>query len=70
VSQGIAALIPNKIRPNEVLTTDVELRECQVLFLMRGDMHYPELSARAKAAGFDCMGSSRDAEMWLLATGR
>jgi hypothetical protein len=70
VSQGIAALIPHEIRPDEVLTTDADLRECQVIFLMRGDMHYAELSARAQAAGFDRVGSTRNAEMWLIAEGR
>jgi hypothetical protein len=42
------------------------LRACQVLFLMRGDMHYAELGTRAKAAGFERMGSKRNAEMWLV----
>jgi hypothetical protein len=70
VSQGIAALIPNEIRPDEVLTPDADLRACHVLFLMRGDMHYAELSTRAQAVGFERMGSKRNAEMWLVATGR
>jgi hypothetical protein len=67
VSQGIAALIPNDIRPDEVLTMDSDLRACDVLFLMRGDMHYAELSTRAQAVGFAPMGSKRNAEMWLVA---
>jgi hypothetical protein len=68
VSQGIAALIPNEIRPDEVLTTDADLRACHVLFLMRGEMYHTELSTRAQAAGFAPMGSKRNAEMWLVAT--
>ena len=66
VSQGIAALIPNEIRPDEVLTMGSDLHACQVLFLMRGDFWYAELGTRAKAAGFARMGSKRNAEMWLV----
>jgi hypothetical protein len=70
VSQGIAALIPNDIRPDEVLTTDSDLGACHVLFLMRGDMHYAALSTRAQAGGFERMGSKSNAEMWLVAKAR
>jgi hypothetical protein len=70
VSQGIAALIPNDIRPDEVLTWNSDLRACHVLFLMRGDMSDAELSTRAKTAGFEPMGSKRNAELWLVAKGR
>jgi hypothetical protein len=66
VSQGIAALIPNEIRPDEVLTMGSDLHACQVLFLMRGDFWYAELGTRAKAAGFERLGSKRNAEMWLV----
>jgi hypothetical protein len=67
VSQGIAALIPNEIRPSEVLAPRDGLRACHVLFLMRGDMHYADLSTRAQAAGFERMGSRLNAELWLVA---
>jgi hypothetical protein len=66
VSQGIAALVPNAIRPDEVLTPAADLRTCQVLFLMRGDMHYGALSTRAQTLGFQPMGSRLNAEMWLI----
>ena len=66
VSFGIAALIPNDIRPDEVLTTRSDLRACDVLFLMRGDVQYSELGTRAKAAGFERTSSRRNAEMWLV----
>jgi hypothetical protein len=66
VSQGIAALIPNDIRPDEVLTTGSDLHACQALFLMRGDFWYAELGTRAKAAGFERMGAKRNAELWLV----
>jgi hypothetical protein len=70
VSQGIAALVPNAIRPDELLTADADLKTCQVLFLMRGDMHYAVLSPRAKALGFQPVSSRLNAEMWLNATSR
>ena len=66
VSFGIAALIPNDIRPDEMLTTRADLRACDVLFLMRGDVQYAELSTRAEAAGFRRISSKRNAEMWLV----
>jgi hypothetical protein len=66
VSQGIAALIPNEIRPDEILISEADVRGCTVLFLMRGDMHYAELTARAHAAGFERRDSRRTAEIWVV----
>ena len=65
VSQGIAALIPNDIRPDEVLTWTSDLRPCQVMLLMLGDMYYNELSTRGKAAGFEPTKSQQNVEIWL-----
>jgi hypothetical protein len=65
VSQGIAALVPNHIEPEEVLTMDADLRGCHALILMRGDMHYGQLSARALEAGFVPMNARYNAEVWL-----
>jgi hypothetical protein len=70
VSQGIAALVPNAIRPDEVLTADADLGTCQVLFLMRGDMYYAGLSTRAQMLGFQPVGSRVNAEMWLIGKSR
>ena len=66
VSQGVAALIPNEIRPNEVLTWDSDLRACYALFLMRGDMFYSTVGTRAKAAGFERTNSKLNAELWMV----
>ena len=66
VSFGIAALIPNDIRPDEVLTTRSDLHGCDVLFLMRDDVQYAELSTRAEAEGFVRTSSKRNAEVWLV----
>ena len=70
VSQGIAALIPNEIRPDEVLTWDSDLRPCHVLFLLRGDMYYSGLGTRATAAGFEPVNSKGNAELWVAAKER
>ncbi len=40
MSFGISALIPDDIRPDEVLTSTSDLRPCDVMLLMRGDMQY------------------------------
>jgi hypothetical protein len=69
MSQGIAALIPNEIRPGEVLTPDADLRACQIVLLLRGEMYYARFSERAEAAGLTPAGGRRNVEMWLL-TGR
>jgi hypothetical protein len=67
VSQGIAALVPNAIRPDELLAPDADLQTCHVVFLMRGDMNYTVLSARARSLGFRPLSSTLNAEMWLNA---
>jgi hypothetical protein len=66
MSQGIAALIPNEVLPEEILTAQADLRACHVLFLMRGDMYYGNLTTRARTAGFERRGSRRNVEMWLV----
>ena len=65
LSQGIAALIPNDIRPDDVLTWTSDLRPCAVMLLMRGDMYYGELSTRAKAAAFEPTKSQQNVEIWI-----
>jgi hypothetical protein len=70
VSQGIAALVPDAIHPDEVLAADADLQTCQVLFLMRGDMHYAVLSTRAQALGFHPVASRLNSEVWLIAKNR
>jgi hypothetical protein len=70
VSQGIAALIPNSIDPDDVVTTDTDLRVCEYLLLMHGDIQYPALSSRALAARFERVGARRNAEIWLARNDR
>ena len=66
MSQGIAALIPNEIRPVEVLTPDADLHACQIVFLLRGEMYYSTFTERAEAAGLTPAGGRRNVEMWLM----
>lgn len=66
VSQGIAALVPNEIAPDDVLTADSNLRTCRHLFLMQGDLQYSDVSSRARALGFDRVGARHNAEMWQV----
>jgi hypothetical protein len=70
VSQGIAALVPNDIRPEEILTWNSDVRACHALFLMHGDMYYSELGTRARAAGFEPTNSKENAELWLVTKAR
>jgi hypothetical protein len=70
VSQGIAALIPNDLRPDDVLTWESDVRACHALFLMKGDLYYAELGTRAKAAGFKPTNAKENAELWLITRAR
>lgn len=70
LSQGMAALIPNDIRPDEVLATDADLRMCQHLILMRGEIQYAVLSARGQAVGFERVAARHNAELWVVPEGR
>jgi hypothetical protein len=66
VSIGIAALIPNDVTPNDVLNVSDDLSTCHTLLLMRGDMQYGPLSARAEAEHFEHVASQYNAEVWLI----
>jgi len=66
VSQAIAGLVPNDVLPDEVLTPRTDLRQCQVVFLLRGEVGFGDLGSRAEAAGFHPMASKGNAEVWIL----
>jgi hypothetical protein len=68
VSIGIAALIPNDVTPNDVLNVSDDLSTCHTLLLMRGDMQYGPLRARAEAEHFEHVASQYNAEVWLIRT--
>jgi hypothetical protein len=68
-SQGIAALVPNDIRAEEVLTPDTNLHDCQMIVLLRGEVFYGDLSSRNEAAGFRPMKAKDNAEVWVAMSG-
>jgi hypothetical protein len=70
VSMGIAALIPNDIRPDEVPDGASDVSACRSALLLRGDMTYGALSARAAAQRFERVAERDYAEMWLKNTNR
>jgi hypothetical protein len=65
VSQGIAALIPDDVRPDEVLAADSDISRCNALVLMRGEMNYELLRTRAATQRFVRVGSKDNAELWV-----
>ncbi len=68
VSMGIAALIPNDVHPDEVLNANADLAPCRTLLLMRGEMQYGLLSARAEAEKFERVAARDNTELWLIGT--
>jgi hypothetical protein len=64
-SMGIAALIPNDMQRDELLDGNSDLGECRVVLLLRRDIQYDVLSARATAAKFRPVARRENAELWL-----
>jgi len=64
-SQGIAALVPNNVRADEVLYADSDLAKCHTVFLLRGSDEYGPLSARAKSEGFKEVAARDNASLWV-----
>ena len=62
---GIAALIPNDLTPDDVMNADSDVSACGTLLLLRVDMHYEVLSARAQTLGFVRVAERYNAELWL-----
>lgn len=62
VSLGIAALVPDHLAEKEVVPPEADLAGCGHLLLLRGDMHYGPLAARAEAAGFLRVAATDNAE--------
>lgn len=66
VSAGIAALVPNEVRADEIVGPDADLSRCQTLILMRGDMHHSSLVARAEAEAFVLVSERHTGELWMV----
>jgi hypothetical protein len=65
VSQGIAALIPNDVQPDELFYADSDLAKCRTVLLLRGGSEYGPLSARAEAQGFKPVATRYNASLWV-----
>jgi hypothetical protein len=64
VSMGVAALIPNAVRPTDLLQSVDDVARCRTLLLMRGDMQYAPLSAKAISNGFANVANKATIELW------
>jgi hypothetical protein len=64
VSMGIAALVPNKVQPDDVVDGGRSLAGCKLVLLQNGDMSYPPLRARAEAEWMQLVMSRDTAELW------
>jgi hypothetical protein len=64
VSQGIAALIPDNVQPDDVVYADTDLAKCHTVLLLRGGSEYGPLSARAKAQDFNPVAARHNASLW------
>ncbi|HYC53390.1 MAG TPA: hypothetical protein VEL28_00405 [Candidatus Binatia bacterium] len=63
-STGIAALRPDDFLPAQVLAPRSPLESCEVVLLLRGDMHYRPLRTRLESDGFERRGARGNAEAW------
>jgi hypothetical protein len=68
VSMGIAALIPNDLRPDEVADSRSDVGRCKFLLLLNRDMNYVALRARGEALGLEAVAIRGHAELWLART--
>ena len=64
VSQGIAALVPDEVQPDDVVYGDNDLAKCEAVLLLRGGSEYGPLSARARAQEFKPVAARHNATLW------
>jgi hypothetical protein len=64
-SMGIAALAPNRFKPQQIVDGSTDLTMCRALLLLRADMDYGVLATRAEQLGFARAGARQSAEIWL-----
>jgi hypothetical protein len=65
-SMGIAALIPDDLRPEEVIDPTSDISTCRTVSLLRHDMHYAALAVKVEASGFKRIATREHAEVWML----
>jgi len=64
-SMGIAALVPNDLRPHDVVDREVRISDCQMLLLLNGDMDYGPLRSKAERDGLRMAAWRWTAEVWM-----
>ena len=63
-SMGIAALVPDSLTTDQVLSASSPTAPCRVILLLRHDMDYGQLKSRAAGEGFRLVAERENAEMW------
>ena len=63
-SMGIAALVPDSLTTDQVLSASSPTAACRVILLLRHDMDYGQLKSRAAGEGFRLVAKRENAEMW------
>ncbi len=63
-STGIAALVPDALMADQVLSGSSPTAACRLILLLRRDMHYDQLKARAAGDGFRLVAERENAELW------
>jgi len=64
-SVGVAALIPNDLRPKDVVALDVGLSECRTVLLMAGDIQSTAIGVELEARRFQKVGEFEAVQLWI-----
>lgn len=64
-SVGVAALIPNDLRPKEVVDPDIGISECGTVLLMVGDIHAAAIGAQLETLRFQLVAERGTLQLWM-----
>ena len=65
MSVGVAALIPNDLRPKEIVDLEAGLSECGTVLLMAGDIQSTAIGAELGALRFQRVGEFESVQLWM-----
>jgi hypothetical protein len=65
VGQGIAALVPNDVQPDEVVYADGNLDKCRAVLLLRGGSQDGPVRAQAEVHDFKPVATRHNVELWV-----
>ena len=65
VSVGVAALIPNDLRPKEIVDLEAGLSECGTVLLMAGDIQSTAIGTELGALRFQRVGEFESVQLWM-----